>query len=200
MCVGHVSVRYVTDTHTKTHKDTQRHIGLGSENYVQNVICYLHVHTNNIYIPYKMHMRVHKPTPYACTHANSHTHVHKPTPVSTLSTSQRHMHVLVRKPTQSAHCMEACAQVPTQVGRRAGNRAWSRESRVVAAPTTRLTDHAAAATWLHLWGSFSLSCLTETQKRHTSQRDTSQRDTSQRDTSQRDTSQRDTSHRNTRRY
>jgi hypothetical protein len=27
---------------------------------------------------------------------------------------------------QSAHCMEACAQVPTQVGRRAGNRAWSR--------------------------------------------------------------------------
>ena len=155
MCDCHVCRSCVCQIrHRHTHKDTQRHIGLGSENYVQNVICYLHVHTNNIYIPYKMHMRVHKPTPYACTHANSHTHVHKPTPVSTLSTSQRHMHV--RKPTQSAHCMEACAQVPTQVGRRAGNRAWSRESRVVAAPTTRLTDHAAAATWLHLWGNFSL--------------------------------------------
>ena len=182
MCLSDTSQTH-TQRHTKTHRSRIRE-------YVQNVICYLHVHTNNIYIPYKMHMRVHKPTPYACTHANSqhtctqanasqHTE-HKPTPHACTHANNQHTCTqgnasqnTEHKPTPYAcTCTQANAVSTLHGGLCTSTHSgWPacRESRVVAAPTTRLTDHAAAATWLHLWGSFSLSCLTETQKRHTSQ-------------------------------
>jgi hypothetical protein len=83
MCLSDTS-QTDTQRHTKTHRSRIRDLcaecnmlfACTYETYVQSVICYLHVHTNNICIPYTMHMHVHMPTPVSTLHGGLCTSTH----------------------------------------------------------------------------------------------------------------------------